>query len=107
MTTTVYKDIRNSWAAKTNHDLPNDRVLIITTMKRHSGQLVTNTHVGKVEGCIFTYMPFSDFNKQLAVSAVRCTKSAVELQHNAALANVETIIAEATAFYNKNEGLST
>lgn len=91
------------WKAETAVDVGNDAEIHIVTMKRSSGAIITTAIRGKVKDDMFTYMPFSDFNKTYKVSNDRCTEKNVKLQHESVLADIEAIKADCVSFYQSRE----
>jgi len=89
--------------AETGLDLPDNRFLKITTMKRASGNLATTACVGKSSGDSFSFVVFQDFNKTLANEKVRVTEKAVKTQHDKVLENLDALKAEIAEFYSKEE----
>ena len=89
--------------AETGLDLPDNRFLKITTMKRASGNLATTASVGKSNGDSFSFVVFQDFNKTLASEKVRVTEKAVKTQHDKVLENLDALKAEIAEFYSKEE----
>ena len=87
--------------AETGMDLPDNRFLKITTMKRSSGNLVTTATVGKSSGNSFSFVMFEDFNKTLLHEKVRVTEKAVKNQHDKALENLDALKAEIAEYYSK------
>ena len=100
MNTLIRRSSYGTWMAETMTPITDDLHLCLTTMKRHDGNITTTAKAGKQNGYFFTYAPFSDFSKPLISSSERCTKPAVERQHNAALAMLDSIKAQAIAHYN-------
>jgi hypothetical protein len=100
MKTIIRKSSYGTWMAETTLPLENDLHICLTTMKRHDGNITTTAKAGKQEGYFFIYQPFSDFTQALISSSARCTKPAVERQHTAAIAMLDSIRTQALAHYN-------
>lgn len=100
MKTIIRKSAYGTWMAQTTLPLANDLHICLTTMKRYGGNITTTANVGKQNGSFFVYEPFKDFNQTLISSSERCTKPAVERQHNAAIAMLDTIKDQALTHYN-------
>jgi len=100
MNTLIRRSSYGTWMAETTLPLANDLHICLTTMKRSSGNITTTATVGKQNGRLFVYEPFKDFNQTLMSSSERCTKPAVERQHTATLAMLDSIKAQALAHYN-------
>lgn len=98
--TTLHKDCRGNWTAEDNIALPDGRQLRLSTHKVCSGNLVTTATVGRLEGGFFSYTMYQDFSKRLATAAARCTAKVVATQHEAVLANIESLKQEIAAFYS-------
>lgn len=100
MKTRIAKSTYGTWMAETTLPLADDLHICLTTMKRSSGNITTTVAVGKQESYFFTHEPFKDFRQTLISSSERCTKPAVERQHNAAIEMLNSIKAQAIAHYN-------
>lgn len=87
--------------AETGMDLPDNRFLKITTMKRSSGNLATTATVGKSSGNSFSFVVFQDFTKTLVNEKVRVTEKAVKNQHDKVLENLDALKAEIAEYYSK------
>jgi hypothetical protein len=103
MTAAQYvKNMRGNWQGKTSVALAMpgpQRRLDITTLKVCSGNLITSALVCEVQDSVTTYTPYDDFSKRLEISDLRVTEKAVRLQHERALAQLDTLVAEVKAFY--------
>lgn len=100
MKTRIGKSTYGTWMAETMMPLNDKLHICLTTMKRSSGNITTTVAVGKQESYFFTHEPFKDFRQTLISSSERCTKPAVERQHNAAIEMLNSIKAQAIAHYN-------
>ena len=100
MKTHITKSAYGTWMAETTLPLADDLHICLTTMKRSSGNITTTVAVGKQESYFFTHEPFKDFRQTLISSSDRCTKPAVEKQHNAALGMLDSIKTQALTHYN-------
>ena len=87
--------------AESGVELPDNRFLKITTMKRSSGNLATTATVGKSSGNSFSFVVFQDFNKTLANEKIRVTEKAVKNQHDKVLENLDDLKAEIAEYYSK------
>ena len=105
--TKIYKDTYYGWEALTLLPVPqlSDKTYLeVVTMKRSSGALCTSCWIQKesTEGYL-SHAMYQDFSKTIYKAKVRCTEKAVREQHELALQNIATTIAEAVAHYNKGE----
>jgi len=100
MKTIIRKSCYGTWMAETMTPITDDLHICFTTMKRFDRNITTTATVGKKNGYMFTYEPFKDFNQTLISSSDRCTKPAVEKQHNAALEMLDSIRTQALTHYN-------
>ena len=100
MKTTIRKSSYGTWMAETMTPLADNLHICLTTMKRHDGNITTTAKVGKRDGIFFVYEPFKDFSQQVIESSARCTKPAVERQHTAAIAMLDSIRTAALAHHN-------
>ena len=100
MKTRIQKSCYGTWMAETITPLNDKLHLCLTTMKRFDGNITTTVNTGKKESYFFVYDPFANYTKTLLSSSERCTKPAVERQHNAALAMLDSIKAQALTHYN-------
>jgi hypothetical protein len=101
MKTIIRKSAYGTWMAETTLPLADSLHICLTTMKRSSGNITTTATVGKQNGRLFIYEPFKDFNQSLISSSERCTKPAVERQHTAAIAMLDSIRTQAIAHYGQ------
>ena len=100
MKTRITKSVYGTWMAETMMPLNDKLHLCFTTMKRFDKNITTTVAVGKQESYFFTHEPFKDFRQHLMTSSERCTKPAVERQHNAAIAMLDSIRTQALSHYN-------
>jgi hypothetical protein len=108
--TRIYRD-SNGWRAKTCVEIDATRVLIIKTNRVfNTGPLLTTASVWHVSqtgnGLSHAFglgVPgYGDFHQDLIrVNVPRLTEKVIEAQHTRALANLESIKAQALAFYAK------
>jgi hypothetical protein len=93
--TRIEKNIRDGWQATTKFDLENNRVLIVTTMKRHDKTLATSATVhtkSYTDGVAFlTHAVRRDFYKTIVSESVRATEKTVAKQHQQVLDTIDTI----------------
>lgn len=104
--TKIYKDTYYGWKAITLLPVPqlSDKTYLeITTMKRSSGALCTSCWIQKEDNGYLSHVMCQDFSKTIYEAKVRCTEKAVREQHELALQNIATTIAEAVTHYNKGE----
>lgn len=104
--TKIYKDTYYGWKAITLLPVPqlSDKTYLeVTTMKRSNGALCTTCWIQKEDNGMLSHVMFQDFNKTIYETKVRCIEKAVREQHELALQNIATTIAEAVAHYNKGE----
>lgn len=98
--TMIRKDAHYGWTVTTYIDFRGDLRIKLTTMKRHSGKLVTTASAMRQDGAFESHMVFADFSQNVISETVRVTEKAAVAQHNAALAKRDEIIAAATAHYD-------
>lgn len=103
-TTTHYSRDRDGHTAKTLHDLGNQRELLISTSKMHSGELVTRAYVHRVEGRsqihVIGYGIDGDFSRKIMSSRpARTTVKVVQAQHEKSLEQLEMILEAVQAHY--------
>jgi hypothetical protein len=103
MKTKISRDLRGAWQGQSFVPLENNRAVRLSTLKTHSGAIVSSATVVTMETMGFVYQPFSDYHKRLIVSNVRATEKAVMDQHEKALAMLDEIKAEIAAFYAKKD----
>lgn len=103
MRTQVYKG-RDGWKAETVVPLEGDeikkgeRILQLTTYKCTRG-LLTSASVAVKTDFGFTFAIYQDYHKSVTLSKSRCTEKNVEVQHQAAVNDLQFLIQEARAFY--------
>jgi len=96
----TYKNVfHNYWSAETIVKFENNREMRISTHKTSSGQIVSSANVGINENGGWLWAPFSDFGKRLLVTKGKATEKYVTNQHNEAIKDLDTLIAQARAFY--------
>lgn len=100
MRTHISKSAYGTWMAITMMQINEKLHLTLTTMKRHDKNITTTVSVEKQEQYFFVHDPFKDFKKTLISSSDRCTKPAVERQHSAAIAMLDSIKEQAINHYN-------
>lgn len=101
MNITIKQDHYKNWFAKTDIDLPNDKLLTITTRKSNNGGLLSSASVASYEKGFLTHVMFQDFSIRLEHSnPKRVTAKVVEQQHNSI--NIESVKLQALAFYKLN-----
>ena len=100
MKTHITKSAYGTWMAETLMPLNDKLHLCLTTMKRFDKNITTTVAVGKQDSYFFVHEPFKDFRQTLISSSDRCTKPAVEKQHNAALEMLDNIRIAALTHYN-------
>ena len=97
--TIVHKNIRNSWQAEDSIDLPDERVLKVSTHKTSSGALVTTATVHKRDNGFLSHMVYRDFSQRLIVGKSRCTEGNVAAQHAAAMLKINETLDAITVHY--------
>lgn len=101
--TTIKRDMRGHLRAETVAPLGFDRrELHITTMKHSGGGVWTHVQCVQADpdGRGFRFIVFGDFNRTLSVHrAARCTQAVIEATHATALVGLDTLLADAKAFY--------
>ena len=101
MNTTIKQDHYNHWVAKTDIELPNDKLLTITTRKSNNGGLLSSASVASYEKGFLTHIMFQDFSIRLEHSnPTRVTAKVVEQQHN--ILDFDSVKLQALAFYKLN-----
>ncbi len=101
MNTTIKQDHYKNWIAKTDIDLPNGKLLTITTRKNNNGGLMSSASVASYEKGFLTHVMYQDFNIRLECSnPKRVTSKIVEQQHNAI--DFNSVELQALAFYKLN-----
>jgi hypothetical protein len=105
--TAIFKGVNRGdvkgWQAKTIVKMTDTRDLEITTWKGFNGTLDTRAAVfnlyngGKTHA--FGFGGNGDFSKRLIASKERCTEANVREQHNRALSQLESLLAEAFNHY--------
>jgi hypothetical protein len=99
MNTTIKQDNYKNWIAKTDMDLPNNKILTITTRKNNSGGLLSSASVASYENGFLTHVMFQDFNIRIKDSIPkRITAKIVEQQHNSI--DFVAVKLQALVFYN-------
>ncbi len=103
--TKIYKSAINGWTASTRYDMPElgeRKFLELSTLKLSQG-LKTSASVSTAhaDGSGFTTVIFSDFYATVNSSKARATAKAVEILHDEAKTNIETIKAAARKHYGK------
>lgn len=99
MNTTIKQDHYKHWIAKTDMDLPNNKILTITTRKNNNGGLLSSASVASYEKGFLTHVMFQDFNIRIKDSIPkRITAKIVEQQHNSI--DFDSVKLQALVFYN-------
>jgi hypothetical protein len=85
---------------------PAERKLSLTTRKYRPGVITSFAHVYVVtDGGVKTWGVYGDYSKRLKPVAVKtATEKSVRAAHEMGVRELETIIAEAKAFYAAKEG---
>ena len=96
----------HGWRAESQIPVPDspDKVLVLLTLRRSNGQLVTTANVNIVEGKFLSHRMFHDFSKRVDSELVRVTEKAVATQHERACANLPQILEEVKNHYVKHQG---
>jgi hypothetical protein len=97
-TTRIFKG-RSGWQMESAIELADNRQLTVLTMKRHDGRLITSASVGVHDNGFICHRVHQDFSRRLIIESVRVTEKAVGTQHQQALDNIESLLAEITEFY--------
>jgi hypothetical protein len=98
MNTTIKQDYYKRWNVKTDIDLPNGKLLTITTRKSNDGGLLSSASVATYEKGFLTHVMFQDFSIRLEHSnPKRITCKVVEQQHNTL--DFDSVKLQALAFY--------
>lgn len=98
----VRKNMRGHWEAKDEIELGADRVLVVSTHKVSSGQLVTTATVHKHDGGFLSHMMFSDFSQRMMTADVRCSEKTVTAQHIECMMKLDELKSAVTAWYAKD-----
>lgn len=102
--TRVFKNAYNDWCAEDEFLVNGNRVIRITTMKRHNKSLATTVTAGVREGNCFTYTVFQDFSKTVAIAMPgRITHGAVAVQHASVISKIESIKTEVNEYYGQKK----
>lgn len=96
----ITKSAHYGWTVVSYLEFRGDLRIKLTTMKRHSGKLVTTASAMKNDGAFESHMMYADFSQNVISETVRVTEKAALAQHNAALAVRDEIIAAASAHYD-------
>jgi hypothetical protein len=94
------------WQAETKVDTPDlgeGRFLKLSTHKVDGGGLVTTATVCTKTDGGYSFVMFQDYSKAVTRSKSRCTDKNVEIQHTAALNDLEFILTDARIHYMKGE----
>lgn len=96
----IRRDAHYGWTVVSYHELRDNIQIKITTMKRHSGKLVTMASAMRRDGAFESHMMYRDFSQSVVSDTVRVTEKAALAQHNAALAKLEEIMLAASQHYD-------
>lgn len=99
----IFKNAHGNWVCESHIQLTDDLILVINTSKRFSGNIVTTAQVHQRMGEMFSFAPFSDFNKTLMSEARRATMKATRDQHEKVFSDLDTwqeLRYQAIDFYN-------
>lgn len=95
MTTQVYKNAFG-WTAETKVQVTSQMRVVVTTMKRSSGQIMTIAREERAGPAgMYFYEPFSMWSVCMKISESRATKQAIETLHYEALFELDDVIAQA------------
>jgi hypothetical protein len=98
MKTSIKQDHYKHWIAKTDIELPNDKLLTITTRKSNNGGLLSCASVASYEKGFLTHVMYQDFSIRSEHSnPKRVTAKVVEHQHNTL--DFDSVKLQALAFY--------
>lgn len=99
---TTVKRNRDGLEAETRIPLGFDRRELRITTSKGSRGVYTGALVVQVTDRGFTFVLCQDYRKTLAQDkAARATEKTIRTMHAAVLANVDAVVAEAKAFYDK------
>lgn len=97
-TETVIKKGRDGWAAESKVPMDAGRTLRVSTYKGSRGGLSTFATSVIETDCGFSFIVFTDYNKEIADDrSVRCTEKTVHAQHASVMARIGHIVAQANA----------
>lgn len=86
MSTFIAKDMRGNWRATTRHSLTDKLVLLVSTYRDYSKDVVTSASVATFDGTFETHAARNDYFKAIQrTHPARVTSKTIEGQHNAAL----------------------
>lgn len=94
----------HGWFARTHMPYNDAHVLEFFTMKRFSGELVTDAKVCEVTEHSIIYAPFSDYSEHvIRESPNRVTEKQIRDQHARALAQYEDVKTRAHNWYKEKK----
>lgn len=103
MQTTLRRDPRGAWQSETSMDIDASKVLVILTMKRSNGALVSTASVHQKDGGFLSHTFNRDYRVNLASRKVRVSESAVAVQHAEALGMMDVVLASVQRHYQAEE----
>lgn len=99
----IKRDYRGNIAAESIFKFEGGKWIVITSNKMCSGGLWSHAQVCEIEQDgvfhVRKFEMFGDFRKQVAMKPARCTEKNIRALHEEAIAQIEQIKAEASAFY--------
>lgn len=103
MKTTIGRDQRGAWQSETSMDIDACKALVILTMKRSNGALVSTASVHQKDGPFLSHTFGRDYRVNLADRKVRVSESAVAAQHAEALGLLDVVLASVQKHYQAEE----
>lgn len=103
MKTTLGRDTRGAWQSETSMDIDASKVLVILTMKRSGGTLVSTASVHQKDGGFLSHTFNRDYRVNLADRKVRVSESTVAAQHAEALGMLDVVLASVQKHYHVEE----
>lgn len=94
MKTQVYKNAYG-WTAETAVQVTEKMQVIVTTMKRSDGKITTIAREQILGAGGLYFYTMTTWRVRMKLSEGRATQKAIEAQHNAALLELDQVIAEA------------
>lgn len=95
----ITKSVHYGWTVVSYLEFRGDLRIKLTTMKRHSGKLVTTASAMRQDGAFESHMMYADFSQNVISETVRVTEKAALDQHNRVIAMRDEIIAMAKQHY--------
>lgn len=104
---TISKNIRNDTEITTSIALPDNKLIVFTTMKRYYGLATTVRLCRLVGSCGYKILQYSsdDYNTTLLKEEGKALKSKLIAMHLKGLDQLEKVKAEIEEFYSKKAAL--